>query len=175
MAATTSSESGLLPKASSIALAPPPIPPTVLETDPSYPLLKPILSYLALASSWTSITIHTHSPVDPSKRLPRAMISGIPPTNLYAELEDPGQKKEKKVDKKIRREWVLPSSLRENWTLRKWAEVFDLLGDLPPGENGEGDCDEKVEKKRILMGIVGGDGTVVFYFVHDGIVKPRQN
>lgn len=107
------------------------------------------------------------------------MISGIPPTNLYAEVEEAGKKKQETNTpiKKIRREWVLPSSLRENWTLRKWAEVFDLIGALPPGENGEGEMDEEVEgkKKRMLMGIVGGDGTVVHYFVHDGIVKPRQN
>lgn len=108
------------------------------------------------------------------------MISGIPPTNLYAETEEAGKKKESSsTGKKFRREWVLPSSLRENWTLRKWAEVFDLIGELPPGENGEdgSEMEEEVrgKKKRMLMGIVGGDGTVVHYFVHDGIVKPRQN
>lgn len=92
--------------------------------------------------------------------------------------------------KKIDREWVLPVDLREKWTLRQWAEVFDSIPAEPPGpkdaldeEHGgvrlDGKDDpvslERRRKKRLVMGIVSGDSTVVYYIVHDGIVKPRQN
>ncbi len=120
----------------------------------------------------------------------------------------------------IEREWILPTHLREKWTLRKFAEVFDAI-DYPSSSssfsspsgtgngngngngNGEGtvdDIDEDNEReeeivgtdhqginerrrtekgrrdlKRVLLATVGDDSTVVYYIVHDGIVKPRQN
>lgn len=73
------------------------------------------------------------------------------------------------------REWVLPANLREKWTLRRFGEVFD---GLPPEEEGIGGQDGKDEGrgvKRLLLAVVGDDSTVVYYIVHDGIVKPRQN
>ena len=29
--------------------------------------------------------------------------------------------------------------------------------------------------KRVLLGIIGDDSTIVYYLVHEGVVKPRQN
>lgn len=29
--------------------------------------------------------------------------------------------------------------------------------------------------KRITLALVNDDGTVTYYFIHDGVVKPRQN
>ena len=29
--------------------------------------------------------------------------------------------------------------------------------------------------KRIIIAIINDDGTIVYYFIHDGITKPRQN
>ena len=88
---------------------------------------------------------------------------------------------EKEVDLQPQREWVLPIRLREKWSLRKLAEVFDALEEVPVGsgdnwenENGKGTGKRRGEK-RLLMAIVGDDSTVVYYIVHDGIVKPRQN
>lgn len=161
----------------------------------------------------------------------------------------------------VEREWVLPTSLREKWSLRRFAEVFDAIGAVPPsspplspplpqsssssttisarlsststsaqlpsasasehserkqqdggaedgererdkvgegngntgekdqgaareGEESEGEkkapSGKKNEKrkyggKRVLMAIVGTDSTVVYYIVHEGVVKPRQN
>ena len=89
------------------------------------------------------------------------------------------------------REWVLPSHVREKWSLRRFAEVFDGVGGVPPegdgegggGEgNGNGNWKEGEGKdgkrwggKRVLLATLGDDSTVVYYIMHDGIVKPRQN
>ena len=88
------------------------------------------------------------------------------------------------------REWVLPAHLKEKWTLRGFAGVFDAIGKIPP-EDGEGEEGNKEGEsggeegkegvgsrrggKRVLLAIVGEDSTIVYYIVHDGIVKPRQN
>lgn len=86
--------------------------------------------------------------------------------------------------------WVVPSALREKWTLRRFAECFEGVPTPFEGRNmeaendGDGQEDAKggeVRKwagddvKRILLATVDDDSTVVYYVVHDGIVKPRQN
>lgn len=98
------------------------------------------------------------------------------------------------------REWVLPSHLREKWSLRRFGEVFDAVAAVPGAGEGEvvfverGDGgDEREEEggvvegvegvsewrtkmpKRLLLATLDDDSTVVYYIVHDGIVKPRQN
>jgi tRNA-splicing endonuclease subunit Sen15 len=105
---------------------------------------------------------------------------------------------------KSEREWVLPSHLREKWSLRRFGEVFDAISAVPDtaeGEvvfeerqnlvggvegdgNGEDGLDQSGEEvnawrtrvpKRLLLATLDDDSTVVYYIVHDGIVKPRQN
>ncbi|KAK3059886.1 hypothetical protein LTS18_009834 [Coniosporium uncinatum] len=119
---------------------------------------------------------------------------------------------------KPEREWILPSHLRETWTLRRFAEVFDAIGHVPPTAEGTGsiafediaagdgmvdklrkgrgadewedgaaeareDIEEEEEEevgkwrqmKRVVLATLDDDGTVVYYIVHDGVVKPRQN
>ena len=98
---------------------------------------------------------------------------------------------------KREREWVLPSHLREKWSLRRFGEVFDCISIVP----GDGEAEELFEQeededggigkdegaveevnewrmkmpKRLLLATLDDDSTVVYYIVHDGIVKPRQN
>ena len=43
------------------------------------------------------------------------------------------------------------------------------------GAPGRGSEWRKTQPKRLLMAIVDEDSTVVYYIVHDGVVKPRQN
>lgn len=90
------------------------------------------------------------------------------------------------------REWVLPSHLKEKWTLRRFGEAFDSISNVPREGEGEGLFDEEGEggteaelaepnkwrtdmPKRMLLATLDDDSTVVYYIVHDGIVKPRQN
>lgn len=88
-------------------------------------------------------------------------------------------------------EWVLPTAQDQMLTLRQLAEVFDAL---PERERGPGqwtaprsdvitEFDRRRREdwagKRILLAMVssgmGGDGTVVYYIIMEGAVKPRQN
>lgn len=131
------------------------------------------------------------------------MISGLPPQRIYIHPDEQvellkqekarnGQKgdgdgHDQGEEGTTQREWVLPTHLREKWSLRKFAEVFDAIGDLPPepdeeGNGAGGGIDErngKTEKrkggKRVLLATVDTDSTIVYYIVHEGIVKPRQN
>ena len=99
----------------------------------------------------------------------------------------------------LEREWVLPSHLREKWTLRRFGEVFDCIAAVPGNEDGEVLFDEANAEagaeeeevvvegdgeanewranmpKRLLLATLDDDSTVVYYIIHDGIVKPRQN
>jgi tRNA-splicing endonuclease subunit Sen15, fungi type len=88
---------------------------------------------------------------------------------------------------KPQREWVLPTDLREEWTLRRLAAVFAGIDAVPPrpharGDEAEGVEDEEAESeakwrttKRLLLAAIQSDSTIVYYVVHDGIVKPRTN
>ena len=97
----------------------------------------------------------------------------------------------KEEDVGVEREWVLPTRLREKWSLRRFGEVFDGISEEPAASNPDETQGEeeampmqtlvKVKHgkrrggKRLLLATVGDDSTVVYYIVHDGIVKPRQN
>lgn len=71
---------------------------------------------------------------------------------------------------------MLPTHVREKWTLRDLAGVFDAVGEVPSGGEGDGTGGKgRRGGKRVLLAVVGDDSTVVYYIVHEGIVKPRQN
>lgn len=95
--------------------------------------------------------------------------------------------------------------LEGGWTLERLSGIFGLLPEVQrgwvadslvgraedarservSGLEGKRESKEilvhekKVQEldgeKRILLAIVDADSTVVFYWVHDGLVKPRQN
>lgn len=98
------------------------------------------------------------------------------------------------ADVEVEREWVVPTHLREKWSLRRFAEVFDAVGEVPEAragvdvgaegqrkgaegksDGGEGATKKRRGGKRVLLATLNDDSTVVYYIVHDGIVKPRQN
>lgn len=81
-------------------------------------------------------------------------------------------------------EWVLPSQIQENWSLAKFAEVFDAIDVVPTRDSEVEDEDDQSvgskwrgrnRQKRLLLATLHDDSTVVYYIMHDGIVKPRQN
>lgn len=51
----------------------------------------------------------------------------------------------------------------------------DSTSDEGHGDSARSDFNEWRTTKRILLATVDDDSTVVYYIVHDGIVKPRQN
>lgn len=99
-------------------------------------------------------------------------------------------------DLTVQREWVLPASTGEKWTLKRFAWVFDGLSERDPvkiapsaiGEdeeantavNATSDQFEWKDVKRVVLAMLanrgmGGDGTITYYIMQEGEVKPRQN
>lgn len=167
---------------------------------------------LRFQHNWSDIRVHY------DQTLPRPMISGMPPNRLYLHPDEQIEILQRQraagksglPDLENEREWVLPSHLREPWTLRRLADVFDNISLVPPDDLGidpfqyvqkpdtsllsnlshPGIFDELVaanspdsepkswrlrQPKRLVLATLDDDSTIVYYIVHDGIVKPRQN
>ncbi|KAJ4320882.1 hypothetical protein N0V94_003181 [Neodidymelliopsis sp. IMI 364377] len=143
---------------------------------------------------WTDLTVHTHSPLT-KEPLARPLVSGLPPQRLYIHPDEQvellknadrqrkaaqatGEKAGLEVKAQPEREWVLPTRLNEQWTLRRLAEVFDDISMIPPQFSAtaqEAPANPWRKTKRVVLATVDTDSTVVYYIVHDGVVKPRQN
>lgn len=106
-------------------------------------------------------------------------------------------------DLKPERVFVIPTAQGQSWNLRRMAAVFDALSEIEVAaeqeDTSDGDVDSEKAKKlqeyyerreqasatqewggqRALLAMVdkgmGGEGTVVYYVVQEGEVKPRQN
>lgn len=155
-----------------------------------------ILHNLQYQHDWTLLRIHTYSPIT-NTPLPRPLISGLPPHRIYVHPDDQVEELKnaaKDGEGKVEREWVLPTHLKEKWSLKRFAEVFDTVEEEPPGDEDEQNAEDETTGesrgrdlegppssqkrrggKRLLLATSGDDSTVVYYIVHDGIVKPRQN
>ncbi|KAI0910276.1 tRNA-splicing endonuclease subunit Sen15 [Ustulina deusta] len=135
-------------------------------------LAATVLDNLRYQHDWTELRVLTHSPTN-SKPLMRPMVSGLPPRRLYVHPDDQiAMLKSSAIpDGKIfdtpEVEWVLPTHISEKWTLKAFAAVFDSLP-LQLSAQPE-------RPKRIVLATIHSDSTIVYYILHDGIVKPRQN
>lgn len=108
-------------------------------------------------------------------------------------------------DLRPERLFVIPTAQGQNWSIHRMAAVFDTLDEIAIAADDEANLEtrppvqvdkaQKLEEyyqrrekanatlewgsKRVLLGMVnkgmGGDGTVVYYVVQEGEVKPRQN
>jgi len=167
---------------------------TTLGTSPHpvyfHNLALSIIHNLQYHHGWTSLSVHTHSSLTNSP-LPRPVVSGLPPKRAYIHPDEQVEilKAEHSTGKSIQqvpeREWVLPTHLQEKWSLAKFAAVFDALDTVPPAGT-DSLAEEGAEvvghqwqgrnrQKRLLLATLHDDSTVVYYLIHDGIVKPRQN
>ncbi|KAK9457355.1 Sen15 protein-domain-containing protein [Dipodascopsis uninucleata] len=123
---------------------------------------------LDLHHLWTELELHQFPVVDDEKSSDAfpyldngeiVLITGRPPDKLYStDSKDPND------DSKILTEWILPARKESNWSLRKWAVIFKTI-EVYTG----------VIVNRILMALYTEDSTVVYYFVHKGLIKPRKN
>lgn len=145
-----------------------------------------VLNNLENQQDWTALESHT------KPNLSRQLITGLPPRRIYVHPDEQIEiiKAEKAQNGRIPQppeyEWVLPVHITEKWNLKAFAEVFDAIETIPPGvpvtdlEDGDRGTQWKQWRglkrgKRILLATVQDDSTVVYYLMHDGIVKPRQN
>lgn len=127
--------------------------------------------------------------------LSRSLLYGLPPKRLYVHPDEQIDiiKAEKERGEPIPQEpeveWVLPLHLSEKWSPAQFAAVFDAIDAIPPGgtdrehaSDAEGGVEEQwrlwrgpKRGKRILLATVQDDSTVTYYWIFDGLVKPRQN
>ncbi|KAG9247835.1 Sen15 protein-domain-containing protein [Calycina marina] len=160
--------------------------------EPHFLHLAEIVKHnLQFQHDWTSVRIHTHSSSQLS--LPRPIVSGLPPRRAYIHPEEQVEilKAEHETGKPVEQvpeqEWVLPTHWDEKWTLNRFAEMFDAIEVVPGAETSQEEDDEeedisigykwrgKNRQKRVLLSTVHDDSTVVYYIMHDGLAKPRQN
>lgn len=146
---------------------------------------------------WTEMRLHDGKSDDGNQKYPRTLLSGLPPRRMYIHPDEqiavmraeralgPGER----IPQPPEYEWVLPVHLGETPTVGEFAAIFDSISALPPGATTDGavdtasttnDNDWKAWRgsrraKRLLMAVVQDDSSIVYYFMHDGIVKPRQN
>lgn len=160
---------------------------TLLNTTAPVKSCSPHLQHLALQvahtlkfqHNWTDIRIHYNASPSPSNAnpssspLPRPVLSGLPPARLYTHPDEQiallqAQKAAGNAGQALavqpQREWVLPTQLRERWTLRKFGEVFDGLGAVPgPAEGvevfrrGEVGLGVEVEVEDVDVDVMGRD------------------
>jgi len=156
--------------------------------DPFENLTNVVLNNLENQQDWTQLQLYRH------ESHPRILLSGLPPTRLYIHPDEQidiikaertlasGQR----IPQPPEFEWVLPMHLSEKPTMSVLASIFDSIDPLPPGAAAEAAKDEAdgaewkqwrstKRKKRLVLAVVQDDSTVVYYVMHDGIVKPRQN
>lgn len=108
-------------------------------------LIDQVTTNLVHYNSWTEVKPHSFSS--------GTILTGFPPSKLDSSDEDNVK------------EWVVPTSMVSNSELSLseidgWFEAIALVESRP---------------KRVTIAMVNDDGTVVYYFIHDGVVKPRQN
>lgn len=111
---------------------------------------------------WTLVKVH-----DEMGRRP--LIRGLPPRRLYIHPDDQiaaladEQATGMQSMQTPEPEWVLAVHPEEKWSLASFAAVFDSIAEKPS------------HGKRIVLATVHNDSTVVYYLMHEGMVKPRQN
>ncbi|KAL2164389.1 hypothetical protein VTH06DRAFT_3605 [Thermothelomyces fergusii] len=159
-------------------------------------LAKVVLNNLRYQHDWVRVQAHTQPD------LPRPLLYGLPPKRLYVHPDEQIAiiKAEKERGERIPQEpeveWVLPLHLSEKWSPAQFAALFDAIDALPPGaagdpavpSDGRAGEEEVVAEgeqwrlwrgpkrgKRILLATVQDDSTVTYYWIFDGLVKPRQN
>ncbi|KAL1856544.1 hypothetical protein VTK73DRAFT_8226 [Phialemonium thermophilum] len=150
-------------------------------------LADAVLYNLENQHDWTELNVEVRT------SLGRPLLWGLPPRRLYVHPDEQIEiiKAEKSLGAPIPQppeyEWVLPTHLAERWSVKAFAELFDAIDAIPPAPGVPGatmpaDYSAQWQQwrgprrgKRVLLAAVQDDSTVVYYLVHDGIVKPRQN
>lgn len=148
---------------------------------------------------------HPLHPSSPSHDNIPILISGIPPHRVYTHPDEQLYMLEQGLredDLKPERLFVIPAAQGQKWSLRRMANAFDVMlkievtdEDGSASENVDAVMAKKLDEyyrrrekasltkewgsQRALLAMVdrgnGGEGTVVYYVVQEGEVKPRQN
>ena len=109
------------------------------------------------------------------------LLSGIPPKPIYTHPSHQSHLVLQALPLETHTpqiEYVLPLSLGQSFTLRLLQAAFDAIPARDAIEGADGFRHQ--DAKRLLLAMrgrqgMGGDGTVNYYIVQEGEVKPRQN
>ncbi|ODV80377.1 uncharacterized protein CANTADRAFT_65315 [Suhomyces tanzawaensis NRRL Y-17324] len=109
-------------------------------------LAHQVLVNLVHYNNWTSVESHT-------LLLELTILCGVPPATQTPDS--------------LGLEWVIPRSIKQdpNISAHEINGWFQQITQLSSSKR----------PTRITIAIVNDDGTIVYYFIHDGVVKPRQN
>lgn len=169
---------------------------------PNEALPLEILHNLRYQHNWTNVSIvkphssakdsipdlklSSRSPLQQSSS--PTLLTGIPPKSIYIHPSYQAQLILHKITLETltpQTEYIFPLTLGQAFTLRTLQAAFDSIPErdpieMPGGELGGRPGLKHQDAKRILMAMrgrqgVGGDGTVNYYIVQEGEVKPRQN
>lgn len=111
-----------------------------------------VVTNLVHYNLWSDVKSHVDTTECASNGSEYAVISGMPPAKL--DLLDPDRQ----------REWVIAKLMESKTCDMKEIELyFETITRLDK------------RPKRLTLGLLNDDGTVAYYFIHDGIIKPRQN
>ncbi|EPE07381.1 trna-intron endonuclease [Ophiostoma piceae UAMH 11346] len=168
-------------------------------TDHYRNLVDVVRNNLENQQDWTDVRVHS----DGTDGHPRILLTGLPPRRMYIHPDEQiailkaerslasGQR----IPQPPEYEWVLPVHLTETPSVSLFAAVFDSITALPrhdllsdEGASVDSDGIDGIDSndqwtqwrgpkraKRLLLAVVQDDSSIVYYFMHDGIVKPRQN
>ena len=136
---------------------------------------------LNLAAECSRSPSGTRKPTTASSTSSPTLLSGHPPKAIYIHPTYQAHLLLQEVAVESLQseiEYVFPLTLGQSFTLRLLQSAFDSIPAREPivGENGF----KHQDAKRLLLAMrgrqgVGGDGTVNYYVVQEGEVKPRQN
>jgi tRNA-splicing endonuclease subunit Sen15 len=198
MATTSTAQSSALPAPSALTS----LIDSVSARLPTNALPLEVLHNLRHQHNWTELHIHhaqsssfdsslnqndtadplSHSiPLEPLRPPPVPLLSGVPPRPIYTHPDFQAHLLAHSLtdaDIPAQREWVLPLNIGEKWTLKRFCAVFDALPARAPLQGV--DAHSHQDAKRLLLAMLshqgkGGDGTIVYYIMQEGDVKPRQN
>lgn len=133
------------------------------------------LTYHLLWSEIDTVSIEFKTNDDKLHKI--GLIHGKPPKQLNPTIpykkEDIETETETETDEEKNqdrkddlKEWVLPILKSTQLTIEKIDLIF---------ENIKSASDLNQRPKRILLGIIDDDSSIVYYTIHDGVTKPRQS
>lgn len=134
----------------------------VSQRDSIVDVTSTVIHNLQYQHDWVSLNVHETTSHRP-------LIRGLPPRRLYIHPDDQIAALEREkatgepLDQTPELEWVLAVHPEEKWTIKGFSNIFDSIEQKGPRE------------KRIVLATVHNDSTVVYYLMHEGMVKPRQN
>ncbi|KAF5624021.1 tRNA-splicing endonuclease subunit sen-15 [Fusarium sp. NRRL 52700] len=132
------------------------------SSDPVSNVTSTVVYNLQYQHDWISLKVYETT-------AQRPLIRGLPPKRLYTHPDDQIAALEREratgepLDQTPELECVLAVHPEEKWCIKRFSEIFDSIERNGPRE------------KRLVLAIVHNDSTVVYYLMHEGMVKPRQN